>query len=200
LRVVGLTGGIATGKSTVAGILKAAGAMIIDADDIARKVVKKDTPAYKQVVGAFGPAILQPDDEIDRKKLGDIVFNDTSQKEILNAIIHPRVMKETERQLNRISEDQPDALVIVDVPLLFETNMQADFREVILVYAPEYLQLERLMARNAFSEAEAIARIRAQMPIEAKRKLADFVIDNSGNLDATRKEALKLYRQLKRKA
>lgn len=200
MRVVGLTGGIATGKSTVAGILKAAGAMIIDADDIARKVVKKDTPAYKQVVGAFGPAILQTDDEIDRKKLGDIVFNDTSQKEILNAIIHPRVMKETERQLNRISEDQPDELVIVDVPLLFETNMQADFRKVILVYAPEYLQLERLMARNAFSEAEAIARIRAQMPIEAKRKLADFVIDNSGNLDATRKQALKLYRQLKRKA
>ncbi|UCF91087.1 MAG: dephospho-CoA kinase [Desulfobacterales bacterium] len=197
--VVGLTGGIATGKSTVSAILQEAGAVIIDADQIARKVVKKGQPAYHEIVKRFGQDILLPDGEINRRLLGAIIFNDPEKKKSLNRIVHPRVSRETQRNLDRIQADQPDAVVVLDVPLLIEAGMHEGLAEVIVVYAPENVQLQRLMARDNFAEADARARIQAQMPIETKKDLASIVIDNTGALEKTRQQTLEVYRYLQNK-
>jgi dephospho-CoA kinase len=145
VQVVGLTGGIATGKTTVSALLKKAGAVIIDADRIARKVVKKGQPAYREIVQNFGETILLPDGEINRRVLGDIIFNDPQRKQLLNRIVHPHVRKEQNRRLKHIQEKDPDAIVILDIPLLIETQTHRDLSEVIVVYAPEHIQIKRLM-------------------------------------------------------
>ena len=198
--VVGLTGGIATGKSTVSDMLRRAGATIIDADEIARLVVQRDNPAYQDIVNAFGPDVLLPDGDIDRQKLGAIVFHDPAQKEALNRIVHPRVMAETDARLRRIEATRPETIVILDVPLLIEARMHKSLSEIIVVYAPEEVQLHRLMNRNHFSREEALARIHSQMPIEAKRKFATILIDNSGSLEQTRAQTRDAFTYLKSKA
>ena len=197
MQVIGLTGGIATGKSTVCAILEDAGAVIIDADRIARKLVKKNLPAYRQIVDTFGESILRPDGEINRKALGDLIFNDPRKKQLLNKIVHPQVAKETDRQLKHIEKSNPHALVILDIPLLLESGMHRDLSEVIVVYAPEHIQIKRLMERDHISQENAMARIRSQMPIEEKKKLATIVIDNSGTLERTRKQALDIFQRIK---
>ena len=197
--VAGLTGGIATGKSTVAAIFEEAGAFLIDADRIAREVVRPGTPAYSDIVAHFGRGILLADGEIDRKLLAALIFSDPVQRRSLEAIVHPHVKKETARRLALIRQDAPDAVVVVDVPLLFETGMNRDYHPVIVVYIPEPLQLVRLVARDGITETEALARIRSQMPIETKKSLATHVIDNSDSIEATRAQTLEIYRQLARK-
>jgi len=197
--VVGLTGGIATGKSTVSRMFKDAGAAIIDADDIAREVVQKDKPAYREIVSTFGREVLLPNGEIDRQKLGDIVFHDAPKKEALNRIVHPRVIAETEERLRRIEAARPKTIVILDVPLLVEARMHEHLCEIIVVYAPEEVQLRRLMARNRFSRQEAQARIRAQMAIEAKKQFATILIDNSGSIETTRAQTREAFDYLKSK-
>ena len=195
--VIGLTGGIATGKSTVSALLKKAGAVIIDADLIARKVVKKGQPAYRKIVQNFGETILLTDGEINRSVLGDIIFNDPQKKQLLNSIVHPHVRKEQNRQLKYIEKNDPDAIVILDIPLLIESQMYRDLSEVIVVYATELIQIKRLMQRDNISEADALARVRSQMPIEEKKGKATIVIDNSSTRENTRTQTLKIFQRLK---
>lgn len=194
--IAGLTGGIASGKSTVSGMLAEAGARIIDADTIAREVVKPGTPAFDEIVGFFGRRILLPDGDIDRKGLGDIIFNDSRKKARLDAIVHPRVHRRTEQMVAEIGAKAPEAIVILDIPLLLEAKMERDLAEVIVVYVPEDIQLRRLMARDHIDADAALARIHSQMPIEQKRRLATIVIDNSGSLSDTRKQVLALFNHL----
>ena len=198
--VAGLTGGIGTGKSTVSAIFKEAGAVIIDADKIAREVVEKGRPAWQEIVKHFGGDILQSNGNIDRKGLADIIFNDPQQKVRLNRIVHPFVIAETERRLKEIERDRPDSVVILDAPLLIEAGMARDLAEIIVVYAPETIQQQRLMARDRLSATEARARIRAQMPIEKKKARATVLIDNSASPAVTRKAALKVFESLRQRS
>ncbi|MDY6904263.1 MAG: dephospho-CoA kinase [Thermodesulfobacteriota bacterium] len=200
--IAGLTGSVATGKSLATGFFSRLGAMIIDADIIAHDVVKQGHPAWQDIVDTFGRAILQPDGEIDRKALGRIIFNDPARKQQLNRIVHPRVFAEISEQLSAIGNDagQKDAVVILDVPLLFETNMNRDMTDIIVVYALPDIQLERLMRRDSINEADARARINSQMPVEQKRQMADFVIDNSGTIEQTETQVEEIYNILKDKA
>ena len=198
--IAGLTGGIASGKSTVSGFLAEAGARIIDADRIAREVVRKGTPAHDEIVATFGTEILRPDGEIDRERLGDIIFNDPEEKKRLDAIVHPRVFERSAAMIAAIAQQAPDAVVILDIPLLFETAMERDLAEVIVVYVPEAVQRERLMQRDGIAEKAAMARIRSQMPIEEKRRRATLVIDNSGSRAASRDQTLAAYHRLQQRS
>ena len=197
MQVIGLTGGIATGKSTVSAILKKAGAEIIDADRIAREVVKKGLPAYREIVENFGETVLLSNGEINRSVLGDLIFNDPRKKQLLNRIVHPHVRRETNRQLKDMENSSPDTIAVLDIPLLFEAEMHKDLSEVIVVYAPEHIQVKRLMKRDNISEADAVARVRSQMPIEEKKNRATIVIDNSGTMQDTRKRTLEIFKTLK---
>jgi dephospho-CoA kinase len=194
--VAGLTGGIATGKSTVAAVFEEAGARLIDADRIARAAVRKGAPAHEAIVAHFGAGVLLDDGEIDRRRLAAVIFNDPAEQRALEQIVHPQVRQEIDRRIELIRQQAPEALVIVDIPLLFESGMQSGLDAVIVVYAPEHLQLERLMARDGLAAPEARARIRSQMPIESKKSLATQVIDNSGSLESTRAQTMEVYRRL----
>lgn len=198
--IAGLTGGIATGKSTISGMFRKEGALIIDADRIAHEVVKKGAPAWQKIKAHFGDRILLPSGEIDRERLGGIVFHDARQKENLNRIVHPFVFQKMEEKIEKVRSVNPRAVVILDVPLLIETGMHRTLPEVILAYAPESMQLARLMARDNLAEADAQARIRSQMPIDSKMRMADIVIDNSGSLDVTRKTVRDVMGRLQKKA
>lgn len=195
--IAGLTGGIATGKSTVAGFLAQAGAAVIDADKIAHGVVRKGQGAWEKIVAHFGEVVLNPDGEINRVLLGDIIFKDKEQKAVLNGIVHPEVFKEMSRQIDDAAAARPGEVIILDVPLLIETGMHASMAEVVLVYTPQSVQLRRLMERDGLNEADARARIDSQMPIEDKRAKATIIIDNSAGLDATRARSIEVYRELK---
>jgi dephospho-CoA kinase len=197
--IAGLTGGIATGKSTVSKILETAGAIVLDADKIAREVVKKGLPAWHEIISHFGREVLQPDEEINRSCLADIIFHNPMKKEILNRIVHPYVKKEQNMRLKKIKKDKPNAVVILDVPLLIEVGWDKGLSEVIVVYTPEHIQLKRLIQRDKLAKAEALSRIRSQMPIEEKKTRASIVIDNSSTRAMTRQSTLKAYRYLKNK-
>ncbi len=194
MKVIGLTGGIATGKSTVSRMLAEAGAHIIDADQLAREVVEPGLPAWEAIVEHFGRAILLADGRIDRQRLGDIIFHDPGQKAVLDNIVHPAVFEAMARRLACLEKTDPGGVAILDIPLLFETGMDRGLDEVILVYAPEAAQRERLMRRNELSAEAAGARIKAQMPIVEKRCRASIVIDNSGDLEGTRVQVAQLWR------
>jgi len=194
--VAGLTGGIATGKSTVSAFFRDAGAIIIDADAIAHEAVRKGRPAWQAIVDHFGCQALLPDSELNRKYIGSVIFNDSSQKQILNDIVHPHVFQEIKIRLKNIALQTPDAVVIQDIPLLMETGVDRKMAEVIVVYAPQQLQIKRLIKRDKLSETEAIARIRAQIPIEEKKRRAGLVIDNSKSLAHTKKQTLAVYQEL----
>jgi len=195
LVTAGLTGGIATGKTTVAGFFQEMGATIIDADAIARDVVKKTHPAWHEIVECFGKGILLSDGELNRVRLADMIFSDDRHKERLNRIVHPHVFREIDCQLKQLAMNAA-AVAIVDVPLLMETGMHRKLSPAIVVYVPEKIQLQRLMDRDAFSQAEARVRLRAQMPIEKKKRWADYVIDNSGSRAHTRRRTKAVYRRL----
>jgi dephospho-CoA kinase len=194
--IAGLTGGIASGKSTVAGCLREAGAKIIDADRIARQVVSPGQPAYAEICAQFGNGILAPDGGIDRAALGRIVFENTALRRRLEAIVHPRVGIEIDAQIQQITLAEPDAVIIMDIPLLFETGRTHGLAQIIVVYVPASVQLDRLMMRDGLDRRDAMARIASQMPIDEKATKADIVIDNSGTLAQTRAQTLKAYQQL----
>lgn len=198
--IAGLTGGIATGKSTISGMFREAGAVIVDADRIAHEVVEKGQPAWEEIKAHFGDRILLPGGEIDRERLGGIVFHNEQQKENLNRIVHPFVFQKMEAEIEDARLADPRSIVILDVPLLIETGMHQALPAVILAYIPEDMQLARLMARDGLSEADALARIRSQMPIDSKQQIADMVIDNSGSLDATRKQVGEVMHRLRERA
>lgn len=197
MKIAGLTGGIATGKSTVAGFLEQAGAVIVDADRIAHDLVRQGRPAWQAITDCFGTEILLPDGEIDRPRLGGIIFGNPEKRRLLDELVHPLVFEEMSRRVAEISAAQPDAVIIQDIPLLMESGRHRELFPVIVAYIPEQLQLERLMTRNALSRDDALARIHSQMPIEKKRILADIVIDNSGSLELTQKRTVAVYHQLK---
>jgi len=199
LIIAGLTGGIATGKSTVSSILREAGAIIIDADAIARDAVKKNLPAWHEIVNYFGEKVLLPDGEINRTYLGDIIFKDSSKKETLNKIVHPYVIQKVAELIEEIVKESPDSIVILDVPLLIEAEMDKGLEDVILVYTPEWIQIERLVERDGITEEEALLKIRSQMPIDKKKEFSTIIIDNSGTIEATKKRALEVFDSLKKK-
>ncbi|GIO62376.1 dephospho-CoA kinase [Paenibacillus cineris] len=185
---IGLTGGIATGKSTVSALLVSKGALLVDADVIAREVMLPGHPVLAAAVEHFGQAILLPDGTLDRRRLGDIVFHDPAERKALNDITHPAIRQEIREQMQTFEREHPDRLIVVDIPLLFESGLEAMFEQVLLVYAPFEVQVERLMERNRLTKDEAVARIRSQMDIEEKKKRADVVIDNSGQPSETERQ------------
>lgn len=197
--VAGLTGGIATGKSTVAKIFARAGAEVVDADAIARRLVAKGRPGWKKVVTHFGGTILRADGEIDRPRLAAMVFSNTTRKLTLNRLIHPYVRRQIAGILAQLRANRPDTVVILDIPLLFEAGMNRKLEEIIVVYAPESEQYRRLIRRDHLGPKAAWARIRSQMPIQEKCRRATVVIDNSGSRENTRRQTLKLYRTLRAK-
>lgn len=184
MRLIGVTGGIATGKSSVDRMLEAHGAVVIDADDLAREVVRPGEPALKEVAVRFGPEMIDPDGRLDRDRLGKLVFADPQARRDLEQITHPRI---TELMRDRVAEALagPAPLVAVDIPLLFENARESMFEGVLLVYAPREVQIRRLRERNGLDEPAALQRLAAQLPIEEKRVRATWVIDNRGALDAT---------------
>ncbi len=194
--VAGLTGGIATGKSTVTALFASFGAAVIDADRIAREVVARGSPAWEKIVEHFGTGVLRPDGELDRERLGGVIFSDAVQKDVLNRIVHPEVFREMDRRIRELGEGNRARVVICDVPLLIETGAHQDFEEVILVYVPEPLQIRRLMERDGISRDEALRKVRSQMSIDEKRAYATIVIDNSASREETAKEVQRAYRYL----
>jgi dephospho-CoA kinase len=197
--VAGLTGSIATGKSTVSGILKELGAYIVDADRAAHEVVLPGTKAWNEIVRIFGKEILQKSGEIDRERLGRIIFNDSAMRSILEEVVHPEVVHSMDEQIRSIKSGFPDAVVILDVPLLIETGMHKGVGEVIVVYCPEDMQITRLMVRDKISREDALAKIRSQISIEEKRRYATLLIDNSASKDNTRIKVEDLYDRLREK-
>jgi dephospho-CoA kinase len=192
LRLIGLTGGIGSGKSTVAGFLRELGATVIDADEATRAVQAPGSEGLRRIVEAFGREILTPDGPLDRSRLAAIVFSDPEARHRLNEIVHPLVrqwMVDRQQEAAR----RGDALVVLDVPLLFETRGVQGLDAVVLVYAPEELQLKRLMEERGMDEEAARARLAAQMPIEEKRRLASHVIINTGTLEDLRTETERIW-------
>jgi len=193
---IGLTGGIACGKSTVAGMFVRNGAHLIDFDKLAHEMQEPEKPAWREVVSHFGKEILCPDGKIDRIKLGNIVFADKKKLNKLNKIVHPLVYQEWHKRLEKIGRKEKHAIVLADIPLLFEGKMQHLFDLTMLVLIEPEEQIRRLMARNGVSREEAEQRLNSQMPVSKKISLADIVIDNSGSISETEKTVKKIWREL----
>lgn len=191
---VGLTGGIASGKSTVSGLLTELGAVVVDADAIAREVVAPGTPGLTAVVEAFGPGVLTPAGEMDRVAVGALVFADPEKRRVLEAIIHPLV-RARGQELEEAAG--PHAVVVHDIPLLVETGQADRFDAVIVVDVPEEVQVERLMALRGMTEADARARIAAQAGREERRSVATYLIENTGTLEDLRRRVEEVYADLR---
>jgi len=188
IHLFGLTGGIGSGKSTVAARFRERGLPVIDADELAREVVAKGTPGLAEIVAFLGPEVLDPEGALDRKRVAAIVFKDEASRRRLNAITHPRVAAlAIERSQALDARGEP--LACYEVPLLIESGLAGALRPLVVVSADVATQRDRAMARDLATEAEISARIAAQMPLSDKAKLADFVIDNSGSIEATRARA-----------
>lgn len=177
--ILGLTGGIATGKSTVTSLLRERDIPVIDADAIARGVVEPGMTAFEAIVRHFGQEILQPDGRLDRKKLGEIVFSDEAERQVLNAIVHPEVRRVMREQAVE-AEEAGAKIVFMDIPLLYESKLQHMVDKIVVVYIPVATQLERLIERDELDAEQAKKRINAQLPIEQKKEWADYLIDNTG--------------------
>ncbi|NJK90180.1 MAG: dephospho-CoA kinase [Myxococcales bacterium] len=192
---VGLTGGVGTGKSTVAGILREEGAVVIDADGLAREVVSRGRDELDQIVRVFGQGMLDSEGSLDRAALAARVFSDPSQRRALEAIVHPAVAS-LARERMADAEASGARWVVYDVPLLYENHLEAMFDVVIVVRANPENQARRLAARNGWTDAQVEERIRSQMPLEEKTRRADFVIDNDGDLAALRAATLEVVRSI----
>ncbi|TDL57294.1 dephospho-CoA kinase [Paenibacillus dendritiformis] len=192
---IGLTGGIASGKSTVSRLLVERGALLVDADRIAREIVLPGSPALDQIADRFGADMLLPDGSLDRKRLGNVVFSDAAARKALEEITHPAIRQEMITQMRRLEEEHPQSLVVVDVPLLYESGLTDRFEEIVVVYVPQAIQLERLMRRDGLTEAEASERLLSQWDIEMKRERADYVIDNSNGIEETRQQVEQFWLQ-----
>jgi dephospho-CoA kinase len=193
--IAGLTGGIATGKSTVARLFQELGAHVIDFDVLAHEVTRPGLKAWEEIVRFFGVEILNPDQTINRKKLGRLVFDDPEKLARLNRIVHPAVFEEDQKITAEILAGDPRAVIIKEIPLLIETGAGHLVDKIIVVYASPEVQLQRLLARG-LNRDEALKRINAQAPLGEKMKWADFVIYNDGNLEETRRQVEEVYQQL----
>jgi dephospho-CoA kinase len=190
---VGLTGGIASGKSTVAKMFKEKGAYLIDLDVMVRSVEEPGAPAWKRIVEGFGSKILNEDGTINREKLGAIVFRDKKKLEKLNEIVHPVVFGEWKQQIADIEKNDPDAIVVSDIPLLIEVGKVDEVDLVVLVYISQEEQIRRLIERDRCSRSEALVRIDSQMPIDKKLMYSDFVVDNGGSLEETAEQVSDIW-------
>ena len=194
---IGLTGGIAAGKSLVSGMLVSLGAWILDADAISREVVEPGTEGLKAVVKEFGEGMLTPDGTLNRRALGAAVFGDEAKLKRLNGILHPMIKAEMLRRAAEIEEKHPEDMVVFDVPLLIECGWQDVAEEVWLVSAPIGERIRRIALRDGLSEEQAMERISAQMTDEEKAKYADVIIDNGGSIEALEQRVAKLYAERK---
>jgi dephospho-CoA kinase len=192
----GLTGNIACGKSYVSKVFAELGAHVIDADQVVHELLAAGTETYDGIVHAFGDGILDQNREIDRKKLAQIVFFDSDKRLLLNKLTHPAVGAEILRRIGDLEQSSSSGITIVDAALMVETGNYKMYHCLIVVACDPALQISRLMSRDGLTEKEARARIESQMPIEEKRKVADYVIDTSGTLKQTRDQAEAVYRNL----
>ena len=195
--LVGLTGGIATGKSTVASIFRRFGATVIDADQLAREVVRPGKPAWREIVKSFGKRVLLPDRTIDRPALGSIVFHNRRKLRRLEQIIHPRVAREQQRRARDIARRTPDALIIYEVPLLFEAGVNTRVDKIIVVTADRGTQVARLKGRNGLTRREAIQRITSQLPLAEKARRADIVLDGTKSKSSLSREIRRVVHDLR---
>jgi dephospho-CoA kinase len=195
--IVGLTGGVASGKNLVAGELKRLGAFIVDADGFARRAVERGKPAYKAIVREFGKDIVLRNKRIDRKKLGSIVFSDKRKLKKLNAITHPPIIREIRKTLKKLKRENPASLIVLNAPLLIEAGLDREMDSTIVVYAAGAQQTERVMKRDGLTEKQALQRVRAQMPLKKKLRYADFVVDNTGSRAGALRETRRIYSILK---
>jgi dephospho-CoA kinase len=197
MMLVGLTGGVATGKSTVSKMFKQCGAVVIDADALAREIVQPGKPAWREIIRVFGKDMLNRDRTINRHSLGTMVFHDKKKRRRLELIIHPRVAREQTKLAKQAGKKDPHAIVIYDVPLLFEAHIDKRVDKVIVVTADHKTQLDRLRKRNGLSRAEALRRIRSQLPLAQKRRLADYVLDGTKNRRQLAREVSQVLEDLR---
>jgi len=193
---VGLTGSIGVGKSFVASVFVELGCHLVDADQTAREVVMPGTPGLKALTEAFGEGILNPDGTLDRKQLGAVVFNDESQRQRLNHILHPFIIVRQDEIMNAWEAEDPDGIGIIDAALMIESGGYKRFDKLIVVHCRPEVQLERLMLRDKLSRDEALRRINSQMPQEEKQKFADYLIDTSDGFELTRTRTVEVHNQL----
>jgi len=199
-RNFGLTGGIASGKSTVARILEELGAQVIDADRVGHELLRRPHPVHQQVVARFGQGILGPDGEIDRKLLGAMVFADPQRLRELSAIVHPSLIARVDELAAQLRAGRPGAVIVVDAAVIYEAGVADRFAKILVAWCRPEQQIERLMAKTGLSREDAVRRVASQIPSEEKRRRADYVIDCSGTLAETRTQAEALYPEIKRLA
>jgi dephospho-CoA kinase len=200
--VIGLTGGIGSGKSTVSRMFEKLGATVLDADAIVRELQSPGSAVLTEIEAAFGPQVIGPDGELDREALAAIVFRDDAARLRLNAIVHPKVADELARRV-AAAREAGSTVVVLDIPLLFEgresgegTAARLPLDATVVVHVPEETQIERQLARDDCSREEAVRRVRAQLPLDEKRRLADFAIDNSGTLEETERQVRDVFRAI----
>jgi len=196
-RTFGLTGGIASGKSAVAGFFAELGACVIDADQVAHEVLRPSGTAFAAVVQRFGGEILDGTGAIDRRKLGAIVFADPQKLHQLNAITHPLIIARIDQMASEFQRQDPNAVIVVEAALIFEAGVSGIFRKIIVAWCKPEQQIERLISKTGLSREQAERRIAAQMPAEGKRRRADFAVDCSGTLEETRAHVAAIYPRLK---
>jgi len=196
--ILGVTGGIASGKSTVSRMLEESGAPAVDFDALARQIVEPGKPAFKEIVALFGEGVLQSDGKLDRKKLAGIVFGDERKRRALENMTHPRIVEAFLDRVDEITQRDPHAILQAVIPLLFEVDLKHLVHKVLLVYIPREMQIERLMKRDGISREAAESILKAQLPIDEKVGYSDFVIHNEGTLEETRKQVEKVWEELKK--
>lgn len=194
---VGLTGSIAVGKSFVLEIFRELGAFVVDADLTAREVVAPDTKGWQLIIEHFGSNILLPNREIDRAKLGAVVFADEEKRQLLNSIVHPLVIENQDAWLREREAEMPEGIAVIDAALMIESGGYKRFDKIIVVWCADEIQLQRLMSRNNLSESEALKRIAAQMPQLEKKRYADYTIDTSKGFETTREQTIEVFERLK---
>jgi len=194
---IGLTGGIATGKSYVLSVLSELGCEVIDADTVAHRAIEQGRPAYFDIIDHFGRDILNEDGSINRAALGAVVFTNKSARERLNEIVHPRVYEAQTEWIEEVARRDPEAIAVVDAALMIETGSYRRFNKIIVVHCDPELQLRRLIERNCFTREQAQARISIQAPSEEKLKYADYSIDTSNGFEDTRRQVEKVYEELR---
>lgn len=197
MKRIGLTGGIATGKSAVSAILRELGVPVLDADKTARDLSKKGNKVWQAVRENFGSSYFLLDGEMDRKALGDLIFSNKEARELLNRVTHPIIQREMESVIRQIEDSQNVPLAVMDIPLLFESGWQTFVDEVWVVCIPEEMQISRLMVRDGLTREQALLRINSQMSLKEKCKMADRVIDNSGPLEQTKEQIVSILKEFK---
>jgi dephospho-CoA kinase len=195
--ILGVTGGIASGKSTVVKLLEKKGCPVIDFDVIAREIVEPGKPAWKDILSYFGERVLREDRTLDREGLSDIIFRDMEKRKKLEGFTHPRINEEFVKRVNEIAAEDSNAIIQVDIPLLIEIGLQHFFHKILVVYAPPEVQIERLVRRDGISREKAADILQAQMPIDEKVGYADFVIRNEGSMEETKRQVDDFWEKIK---